>query len=856
MQDGYDLAEPHSLAFYGGREHKNFTCAPVRCSSTELDRGYGYFMAATSHSNTFELLVFRVCRFLQTCIKHQHIFVTLHHINDVDEHGVFKKSSEFLTTLGIPHNAWPGQFTSNTKMVHYMESLNGLKDPQKYIFHADLDEIVDPETLRQAVSEMDRDECDFITGVWQDRVTLDGYLNRVELKNGLEIEEQYPLRCTYSANFMPERTTRKVVVYRSNLRLSSGQHEVWCDIEAASHVKWNRNGACRAHVEKRQDKSTRENYILRLLPENLITKPRQCKTQVIIDHYKFIAGVTKHLVERMNSYRKLNLTWWKQSLEILKNIKASEGRICTVKCPQYKCFLKELPNSYHAHPMLNFDKVYKVKSNPDEVQTRDSISSTALSESKLSPEIAAQIEKTIGFRIFSDEKFQAGERKHEGIYQQSSQEEGSQEDNIDTTTNSAASTAAVAAVIPAELSGHGDHGVDPHPYSAVQENNDVAVTTLYNPKEIEDRIKKLTAQLKQVDPLAVAHTGPPEPIAHPMHPLAGSKRDIDNLARMSVRPRMLLFGEAIMLKLALPDMREVWMPFMKGFKAMNMAIGSERSRTLFHRIRYSDWSILTKGKDMEVKKAPLVVSIMVGTNDVGKGESADEIVAVIDAIVKECIEKIPDITNVIVLSILPRALESFNQMIFEVNEKLGKMYADTKLLNGGVYFVDLTPIFRANDGSIRKSMYLPDRFHPSPLGYLNLLKSLVPTLDEIYRTYDTGHVTPQLPDSVSSKGSLAHPKPVKIKDPNSAAENPDIRGGDAAKEKAREIALELELKKQQEAQEKLKREREFTSVVSREDVDVSNENSASHQSNSVISTNTLPTSTKAYEMIDLEAGDR
>merc|ERR1711871_133174 len=113
-----------------------------------------------------------------------------------------------------------------------------------------------------------------------------------------------------------------------------------------------------------------------------------------------------------------------------------------------------------------------------------------------------------------------------------------------------------------------------------------------------------------------------------------------------------------------------------------------------------------------------------------------------------------------------------------INEKMGKMYADTKLLNGGVYFVDLTPIFRANDGSIRKSMYLPDRFHPSPLGYLNLLKSLVPTLDEIYRTYDTGHVTPQLPDSVSSKGSLAHPKPVKIKDPNSAAENPDIRGGD------------------------------------------------------------------------------
>ena len=70
---------------------------------------------------------------------------------------------------------------------------------------------MDPESLRQALTEMDRDECDFITGVWQDRVTLDGTLNRVELRENLQIEEQFPLRCTYSAHFMPERTTRKVM---------------------------------------------------------------------------------------------------------------------------------------------------------------------------------------------------------------------------------------------------------------------------------------------------------------------------------------------------------------------------------------------------------------------------------------------------------------------------------------------------------------------------------------------------------------------------------------------------------------------------------------------------------------------
>ena len=301
--------------------------------------------------------------------------------------------------------------------------------------------------------------------------------------------------------------------------------------------------------------------------------------------------------------------------------------------------------------------------------------------------------------------------------------------------------------------------------------------------------------------------------------------------------------------------------FFPKFKIVYIIL-AERSRTLFHRIRYSDWSILTKGKDVEAKKAPLVVAIMVGTNDVGKGESADEIVAVLDAIVKECIEKIPDITNVIVLSILPRALESFNQMIFEVNEKLGKMYADTKLLSGGVYFVDLTPIFRATDGSIRKSMYLSDRFHPSPLGYLNLLKSLVPTLDDIYTSYDPAHVSPQLPDAASLKASLAQPKPVKIRDPNSGAENPDIRGGDAAKSKAREIALELVVKQQREAQEKLERERAFTSVVPKDDGTVSDNNdglprqSLSPIVDAVSLPDAPPASTKVYSMIDLETGDR
>ena len=152
-------------------------------------------------------------------------------------------------------------------------------------------------------------------------------------------------------------------------------------------------------MEKRQDKSTKDNYILRLLPENLQTKPRMCKTEVVIDHYKFIAGVSKHLMERMNSYRKLGLKWWKQSLEILKDIKANEGRICTVRCPKYKCFLKELPRSYSAS-VPGLQHALPPPSPNHSIQKRAAISSTAIQGQNLSPELAGQIEKTVGFKVF------------------------------------------------------------------------------------------------------------------------------------------------------------------------------------------------------------------------------------------------------------------------------------------------------------------------------------------------------------------------------------------------------------------------------------------------------------------------
>ena len=386
-----------------------------------------------------------------------------------------------------------------------------------------------------------------------------------------------------------------------------------------------------------------------------------------------------------------------------------------------------------------------------------------------------------------------------------------------------------------ELSEQGSGGV--------LDGSDVAVTTLYTPREIEERIKRLQEQLGKIDPSTLVV----QPEAHPVHPTAGTKRDVETLSRMDQRPRLLVFGEAIMLKLALPEMREVWLPFQKAYMAMNMAIGSERSRTLLHRIRHSDWGMLSRGK-IDDGNTPLVALIAVGTNDVGKGESAQEIAKMIDTVVNECVEKIPKLTNIIVLSILPRALESFNQMIFDVNKLISDMYSETKLLNGGVTFVDLTPLFRAKDGSIRKNMYLADRFHPSSIGYIHILKSIVPILDEMFITRDPSHQSVTLPTTVRP---VAQPVPKPPPAPLSPeTEDISVRGGDAAKQAAIHIARSIERKKQEKDNMDLGM---INSVESASDErsasSVSSSRTTAHESVPI----TSPDRIKVYEMIDLEA---
>ena len=53
-----------------------------------------------------------------------------------------------------------------------------------------------------------------------------GTLSRVQLSSENTLHDQFPLRCHISENFVGGGMTKKTILYKSNLRVDGGQHQV------------------------------------------------------------------------------------------------------------------------------------------------------------------------------------------------------------------------------------------------------------------------------------------------------------------------------------------------------------------------------------------------------------------------------------------------------------------------------------------------------------------------------------------------------------------------------------------------------------------------------------------------------
>lgn len=110
---------------------------------------------------------------------------------------------------------------------------------------------------------------------------------------------------------------------------------------------------------------------------------------------------------------------------------------------------------------------------------------------------------------------------------------------------------------------------------------------------------------------------------------------------------------------------------------------------------------------------PKAIVLYAGDNDLGRGKSAEEVVADYQEFAARVRSQIPKATLAI-LSIKPSpTLWSLWPTIQEVNRAVAK-HANT---DPAIHFLDTTALMLNDSGQARENFYLPDGLHMTPAGY-------------------------------------------------------------------------------------------------------------------------------------------
>jgi beta-glucosidase len=147
--------------------------------------------------------------------------------------------------------------------------------------------------------------------------------------------------------------------------------------------------------------------------------------------------------------------------------------------------------------------------------------------------------------------------------------------------------------------------------------------------------------------------------------------------------------------------KDAWKKYYEPRNAVNLGIGGDRTEHVLWR--------LDNGNVEGIK--PKLAVLMIGTNNSG-ANSAEEIGAGIQAIVKKLREKLPE-TKVLILAIFPRGEKP--DATREKNAKASQI-ASELADNKNVFYLDIGPKFLTDDGTLTAEI-MPDRLHLSPAGY-------------------------------------------------------------------------------------------------------------------------------------------
>ncbi len=184
--------------------------------------------------------------------------------------------------------------------------------------------------------------------------------------------------------------------------------------------------------------------------------------------------------------------------------------------------------------------------------------------------------------------------------------------------------------------------------------------------------------------------------------------------------RLILDGDSINA-----GWRRFWRHHFSHIPTYNFAMSGDRTQHLLWR--------LEQGQVENMK--PEVILLMIGTNNLGNGESVEDTIAGIQAVVDAYRKRFPDAV-IYLHGLLPRSTGSFRdtnnvwaQRIQKVNQGVSSL-ADGK----NVFFLDVNHVFLMEDGTINRE-YMADLLHPTEKGYAAWAEVLRPVLDSLQNNH-------------------------------------------------------------------------------------------------------------------------
>jgi beta-glucosidase len=165
--------------------------------------------------------------------------------------------------------------------------------------------------------------------------------------------------------------------------------------------------------------------------------------------------------------------------------------------------------------------------------------------------------------------------------------------------------------------------------------------------------------------------------------------------------------------------KEVFNEYYKKFNTFNTGIGGDRTEHLLYRLNEGEIDGLH----------PKAVMLMIGTNNLGTGQSVEDTIEGVKCVVKTIHEKVPE-AKILLLGVFPRGHkpdDHFRGQIKQVNDALSKMNGQDN-----VTYLDIGEKFLEPDGMLSKDV-MPDYLHPNAKGYKIWAEAVQPTLDEMLK---------------------------------------------------------------------------------------------------------------------------